>query len=36
MIEQLFDLFGVDYDNIETDQKEVARKALDEFIKGLN
>ncbi len=35
MISQLFDLFGVDYDNIETEQKEEARKALDEFIKGI-
>lgn len=36
MISQLFDLFGVDYDNIETEQKEEARKALDEFIKGIS
>lgn len=36
MISQLFDLFWVDYDNIETEQKEEARKALDEFIKGIS
>jgi len=36
MLDQLFDLYGIDYDNIETEQKEEARKALDEFIKGLS
>jgi hypothetical protein len=35
MLTQLFDLFGIDYDTIQSEQKEIARKQLDDFINGI-